>query len=350
MGKDGAQLPVDSPLLTLPFLKSYRMVQLCAILIRAANAAGDMTTAEVRGVEGFAQTLQAYSLLLVLNRQFTQGILPVTSLEFPQPGNFLSLNDSLSHIADLLDAGATDLTNGGGSFVFILTPGFSGFNTPATFRQFNRALSARVRMYQGNKPGSISGIAGSFFNINGSLQTGPSLFYDTAVPNPMYVAPGTDLYTVHEDFLADALPGDLRIPGKTTPYLSTVSHDGLMGTTQVDIYATPFTALKLIRNEELILLYAEAQIGSNVNEALAAINRVRNASGLGNYLGATDDASMLNEVLRQRRYSLFGEGHRWVDLRRTGKIGQVNIDRPGDVVHQQLPRPGTATLDQIPLR
>ncbi|MDH3201329.1 MAG: RagB/SusD family nutrient uptake outer membrane protein [Myxococcales bacterium] len=96
-----------------------------------------------------------------------------------------------------------------------------------------------------------------------------------------------------------------------------------------------------------ILIYTESQIGSDVNESLAAINRVRNAAGLGNYLGATDDTSMLNEVLRQRRYSLFGEGHRWVDLRRTGKIGEIPIDRVGDVADTEFPRPGMDTLRAI---
>lgn len=87
---------------------------------------------------------------------------------------------------------------------------------------------------------------------------------------------------------------------------------------------------------------------TTVNESLAAINRVRNASGLGNYLRATDDASMLNEVLEQRRYSLFDEGHRWVDMRRTGKIGQIPMERVGDVVHGEFPRPDAATPAQIP--
>ena len=56
---------------------------------------------------------------------------------------------------------------------------------------------------------------------------------------------------------------------------------------------------------------------------------------------------MLIEVLNQRRYSLFGEGHRWIDLRRTGKFGEINVDRVGDVVHMEFPRPGQATLDDI---
>jgi len=73
------------------------------------------------------------------------------------------------------------------------------------------------------------------------------------------------------------------------------------------------------RNEELILIYAEAQIGRDVNE-----------------------------VLKQRRYSLLGEGHRWCDLRRKGRLGEVNVDRVGDIVHTEFPRPDAPTLTPRP--
>lgn len=350
MGKNGTTLSPDSPLVTQPFLANYQAIQRFAILIRAADAATDLTMQEASATRGFARTLQAYLLLQVLNLQGANGILPVTSLEFAQPTNFLSYTASLTHISDLLDSAAVELTNGGSAFPFVLTPGMTGFDNPATFRQFNRALSARVRMYQGNRTASLTSIAGSFFNINGTLDRGPGHFYDTAVANPMYIAPGTDLYTSHPDWVADAVAGDVRVPGRSEPYMSPVSHDGLTGALQLDLYDTRFSTIPLFRNEELILLYAESQIGSDVNEVLAGINRVRNAAGLANYLGGTSDAALLNEVVRQRRYSLYGEGHRLVDLRRLGRTNELNVDRPGDVPHVQLPRPSDATLEQIPLR
>ncbi|MEM6929341.1 MAG: RagB/SusD family nutrient uptake outer membrane protein, partial [Myxococcota bacterium] len=74
---------------------------------------------------------------------------------------------------------------------------------------------------------------------------------------------------------------------------------------------------------------------------------VRNAAGLGNYILATDDASLLEEVLRQRRYALFGEGHRWIDLRRTNRLGDLPLDRVGDVVHPGLPRPPASELARL---
>ena len=53
---------------------------------------------------------------------------------------------------------------------------------------------------------------------------------------------------------------------------------------------------------------------------------------------AYDDA-LMDEIVKQRRYSLFGEGHRWIDMRRWGRLNQLPIDRPGDDVWEKFPRP-----------
>ena len=355
LGRNGAELDENGFLTTRPFANQYDSIRHAAILMRAAeNAEPALSMEQLNSTLGYARTIQAYALLLVANVQFSNGIIPETAIDDADPtDSALSYSASLQHIDDLLDAAAANLTNGGSSFLFNLSHGFNSFKTPATFRQVNRALSARVHMYRGDKPGSISGIAGSFFNINGSMTTGPGHSYSIDKRNPFYNRPDIDLYTVHPDFIADATAGDLRVSQKTRSYIATadffvpVSFEGLVGSYQLNMPSSDTDSIPIIRNEELILLYAEAQIGSDVNEVLAAINRVRNAAGLGNYLGATDDASLLNEVIHQRRYSLFGEGHRWIDLRRTGKFSQIPADRVGDVVHMEFPRPGSDTLNGI---
>ncbi len=355
LGKNGSELDEDSELVTRTFVARYRAVRHCQSVINAVmNSDGSLSAEQENGVLGYARTMQAYSLLLALNHQFANGILPPSALGGQNPSsNFLDYTAGLNLIEDLLDDAAINLTNGGASFIFNLSNGFTAFATPATFRQFNRALMARVRIYQGDKAGSVSAIAGSFFNINGLMATGPSFSFDSGTPNPMYFEPDEDLYTVHPDVAADVAAGDTRLDSKSRMYVASseltvpVTHDGLSGTLQVETVASMTSPFPIIRNEELILIYAEAQIGSDVNEVLAGINRVRNAAGLGNYLGATDDASLLNEVINQRRYSLFGEGHRWVDMRRTGKIGLVNIDRVGDVVRTEFPRPSASVINDL---
>ncbi|HYH15733.1 MAG TPA: RagB/SusD family nutrient uptake outer membrane protein, partial [Flavisolibacter sp.] len=108
----------------------------------------------------------------------------------------------------------------------------------------------------------------------------------------------------------------------------------------VYVYKTNTDPIPIIRNEELILLYAEvkAQTGAT-SDALTAINRVRDEAGLQNYSGPTGQAGLITEILKQRRYSLFGEGHRWIDLRRYNLLSQLPIDRPGDDVWVEFPIP-----------
>jgi hypothetical protein len=108
------------------------------------------------------------------------------------------------------------------------------------------------------------------------------------------------------------------------------------------VYKTNVSPIPVIRNEELILIYAEVQTQLNhLPDAIVAINRIRTAANLPPYAGAVDQNSLITEILKQRRYSLFGEGHRWIDMRRYNRLNQLPIDRPGDDVWQQFPRPAT---------
>jgi hypothetical protein len=52
------------------------------------------------------------------------------------------------------------------------------------------------------------------------------------------------------------------------------------------------------------------------------------------------------ELLKQKRYSLLFEGgHRWIDLRRYGRLdaSHVAVDTPDDVIHARFPVPLTET-------
>jgi len=68
---------------------------------------------------------------------------------------------------------------------------------------------------------------------------------------------------------------------------------------------------------------------------------VRSSAGLGAYGGTDASDALLDEILHQRRYSLFAEGHRWIDMRRNGRLGEIPTDRPGDEVFDQFPTPVT---------
>ena len=52
-----------------------------------------------------------------------------------------------------------------------------------------------------------------------------------------------------------------------------------------------------------------------------------------------------DQLLHEKRYSLFMEGHRWVDMRRYGKTGALPNDRSarGDQVFDSFPLPEAET-------
>lgn len=82
--------------------------------------------------------------------------------------------------------------------------------------------------------------------------------------------------------------------------------------------------LTLLRLAEQYLIRAEARAQlNNIGGAQADINRIRNRAGLGNTNAATQLA-LLDAVMKERQLELFCEqGHRWFDLKRTGRIDEV---------------------------
>ncbi|HUP12031.1 MAG TPA: RagB/SusD family nutrient uptake outer membrane protein, partial [Niastella sp.] len=129
---------------------------------------------------------------------------------------------------------------------------------------------------------------------------------------------------------------------KATKRASTGTQDGLSSDYDFWVYKTNVASMPIIRNEELILIYAEAKAQLNsFPDAIVAINKIRTAASLPTYTGALTRDALITEILKQRRYSLFGEGHRWVDMRRYNRLSELPIDRTGDDVWQQFPRPAT---------
>jgi hypothetical protein len=145
---------------------------------------------------------------------------------------------------------------------------------------------------------------------------------------------------VQPSFITDAEAGDSRL-SKTAQLAAPVTLDDLTGDYIVNRYTSNSASIPIIRNEELVLLYAEANVTANPGESVNAINLIRAAAGLGAYTGATDAASLIDEILNQRRYSLFAEGHRWIDMRRFDRLDELPLDRPEDDVWPQFPIPLT---------
>ncbi len=83
----------------------------------------------------------------------------------------------------------------------------------------------------------------------------------------------------------------------------------------------------VLRIAEQYLIRAEARAEqNNTSGAIADLNVIRNPTrvGLPMYSGATDQASVLTAIMKERQLELFAEwGHRWFDLKRTNTANAV---------------------------
>lgn len=342
LGKGNAILDNNTFYITNPFAARYRTVKNTNILIAALqNTRAAITEDQRKAGIAYAKTIQAHELLMNFNLEYNNGI----RVDVADPNNlgpFLSKDESLNAIQDLLNTANTDLKTNAVKFPFN-TSLFS--NTATEFSKFNRALAARVAVYRKDWAQANTALTESFMSLTGPLNLGVYYRYSTAggdLLNPQYFPLGAsgEARVVQKNFVPEADPGDTRVTAKTSRRADSAQQDGLSSIYDLWIYKTNDAPIPIIRNEELILLYAEVQAQlNNATNAGGAINTIRMAAGLGNYIGASDQASLITEILRQRRYSLFGEGHRWIDMRRYDRLSQLPIDRPGDDVWVEFPRP-----------
>ena len=138
---------------TRPYSGRYTTIKNTNVLLQAVanNAARlSLTQEEINGYNGFARAIQAYELHLALMLQYQNGI-RVDVADPHNLGPFLGYEDALGAIVLLINQASQDLANAGSEFPFTLSSGFTGFDTPATFRQFVNALGARIAIYHGNK-------------------------------------------------------------------------------------------------------------------------------------------------------------------------------------------------------
>ncbi len=301
--------------------------------------------AEKDGYRGFANTVKAHMLLQVLSMLDDNGI----RIDVADPENigpFVNKGQPYSDMLTLLDLGFSQLNSA--SFAFQLSTGFSGFNTPSSFGQYNRAVAAKTALYSEDYDEAAKVVVTSFLDLNGDLSIGPKHVFSNSsgdIQNPLFKAAGQsgDQLVVHNDFINNATAGDARL-SKFRARINTPSQDDLNGTHETALFASSTSSIDIIRNEELILIYAEANMQTgNLAEAVTATNIIRNAAGIGDYTGAVEKEALIDELLYQRSYSLWGEGNRMFDMRRYGRLNSnfLPIDRPGHLIHEEFPIPLT---------
>ncbi|HYW51618.1 MAG TPA: RagB/SusD family nutrient uptake outer membrane protein [Gemmatimonadaceae bacterium] len=335
------------------------------VLLADREEGNTLTPAERSAVKGFANTLWALDMYYVIATRDTTGAPTELVAARDSAAPFQRRDSVYRFILGKLDEGRTQLQAGGGAFPFALTSGFTGFNTPSSFLQFNRALYARVAVHFGTIKGGAAGAADftaaltalsqSFLDTSAPLTRGVYYVFSTATGDALNgVSPQVSPDQLgHPSLEADAaqetqLNGspDARYTAKvtklTTPRTAPQS-SGIATALQYRVYPTNTSPIPIIRNEELILLRAEANIGlGNLAAAITDINFIRvNSGGLApsTLTPASGAAAVTTALLRQKRLSLLFEGHRWVDLRRYGRITELPLDQASHIRVLSYPVP-----------
>lgn len=338
------------------------------ILGEAATNTSAVTEQQKKGYTALAKTAEAYAMLVLSDLQYENG-LRVDVADPLNPGKIESYDVVLAAIKTLLDAGATDLAGAGTTLPFVAPSGFAtalggaDFRTSAGFLKFNRALAARLAVRRASRTGGsyqevLDALAGSFINDPGDLTIGPRFNYGGTSPdviNPLFQSrnfTGSVVTVAHPSFRRDIRATDTRlskIAPRTTPL---APRQGFSSSDDVVLYANNTAPIPIIKKEELVLLSAEAHLKlgdkatavTEVNTVATAYNAVRPIP----LTAASSDADILDEILYQKRYSLFFEGQRWVDLRRLNMLDRLNEPGTGapEVSGTGL---RTSVLKQLPI-
>jgi hypothetical protein len=330
-------------------------------LIDAANAS-NLSAAQKSAVAGWARTWYALNIINLVQSRDSIGT-PVDIPETPStPSPFVSRDSAYKRAIAILDEAKTNLLAGGTSFPFVMHSGFAGFDTPASFLRFNRALAAKANVIRGSTgcgnpcyTAAITNLSESFLSTTAtmaSLNLGPYHVYSTATGDATnansfvqqnYIYAHAQAVNVAQK-QPDGVTTDDRIVRKIVKLGTPVSPPGnqnIAAEYRFDIYPTPSSPAPIIRNEELLLLRAEANWALNNNgAALADLNIVRTTSGkLAPLASLPSGSAGLDAIMYEKHLSLLFEGTRWVDMRRWGRLNQLPIDTPGMFVAKVMPIP-----------
>lgn len=345
---------------------NYANIWMGNVLLEVLDRA-DLSMEEREGIRGITKTVQVLDFLAVINTHDVNGA-PI-DINVPKANEPVDVNDLgpirckpavFEHMISLLNEAQDHLRNAGKDFpsrpLFSLGDGFTGFDTPATFATFNRALLARLEVYRGNHPAALDALAGSFIARDAALLNRGVFHVFSGLSGDTTNDLGGSTIVAHPGVRARAETStvtgkvvDARIARKLLTRSEPVTQYNLSSSDAFAMYQDIASPVPIIRNEELLLLRAEANMGLDTAESRAAaaedINFIREASGglprLPVASAATED-----QLLKQRRYSLLFEGgHRWIDMRRFGRLDELRIDDEPRGAND----PPFVTVDRFPI-
>jgi starch-binding outer membrane protein, SusD/RagB family len=352
---------------------SYTNIRLANIILKAVDVVEGFDDAQRQAIRGFVHTIKAMDHLRIIVTHDTTGAVIDTDREIGDLGPIAPRDDVYDFIAQLLDDAVGELTDAGEiAFPFALSSGFVGFDTPATFIEFNRALAARVDAYREDYEGVDEALAASFLDPAGDLRLGTYYAFSTGNGDLLNNLTNRNIYA-HPSWETDAevnedtdLP-DARFREKIRTVAGTpedrVGTGGMLTSNlKFTMYTVPDAPVPIIRNEELILLRAESRWAQgDLAGAIEDLNNIRVRSGELTPLDPGLSADEVeDQILYNRRYSLMFEGgHRWIDARRfagddVARLAELlPLDRPMHFLNIRYPipavecdgRPGEAACD-----
>lgn len=332
------------------------------------SPATELSPAEKSASLGFGETLKALSLFyVVLTRAQLGAPVSVDLNPAGQPAPFVGEDSVYRAIIDLLADARTKLnsanTAGLANFPFVLPPGYANASSPATFAQFTQALAAKAWVFRATDVNGCAGSKGTCYTnamalldslftstyastLPANFQNGVSFDFSSSpgdqgndLSDPLT---GVIYFALPEQIVdaqlqTDGVTPDARVGAKILPKVGSPQTTGtfpIQGTLKYSIYLTngagdPSHPIPIIRDEELVLLRAEAELGlGQLAKAMGDLNVTRQGSGnLPALTGSLSADSLLTQLLYERRYSLMWEqGTRWSDARRYGRLNTIPAD------------------------
>lgn len=264
------------------------------------------------GLRALALTMKAYAFG-TLSEAWERIPVDITGAASPFVDRATAQTTTLALLADA----RTVLSTTAASTEFTSTLLAPGIDLPNLIR----AWQARYALAAGRNAEALA------FANEVPANAGSEFRYATADLSPLWsVFTGLRYFSAQASLVTQAESGDTRV----TAQFGTTPQSSFGGSSIVPVlrFATQTEPVAMFTQDELALIRAEALARLNrVEEARTAVNGVRTRAGLAartaTELGTQQ--AVLDEVLRQRRYSLFATGTAWADLRRFGRITQARV-------------------------
>ena len=223
----------------------------------------------------------------------------------------------LTEILSLLASARADATGTPLTAEFtgsILSPGFDLLNTI-------RAMQARYSLAAGAYEAALS-----FANEVPATATSVIAFSTTDINPFADLFHRSKFFGAISTFRTNAEAGDTRVALYTTA--TAFAALGGASTFETNIFPTDPSPIPVFTQDELSLIRAEALARLNrLPEAIAQINIVGTRAGLAPKTAADLPTlvAVLDQIFRERTYSLFATGLHWADERRLGKISLAKV-------------------------